>query len=65
MGHQKWILIKNTDCSNFMEKIDKTKEAVLETLGKSAGTHFHKKLLLRKDPKADISALPIDLQGVD
>lgn len=48
-----------------MDKIDKTKEAVLETIGKSAGTHFHKKLLLRKDPKADISALPIDLQGVD
>lgn len=44
-----------------MDKIDKTKEAVLETIGKSAGTHFHKKLLLRKDPKADISALPIDL----
>ena len=65
MGHQKWILIKNTDCPTFMDKIDKTKEAVLETIGKSAGTHFHKKLLLRKDPKADISALPIDLQGVD
>ena len=65
MGHQKWILIKNIDCPTFMDKIDKTKEAVLETIGKSAGTHFHKKLLLRKDPKADISALPIDLQGVD
>jgi hypothetical protein len=21
MGHQKWILIKNTDCPNFVEKI--------------------------------------------
>lgn len=48
MGHQKWILIKNSDCKDFGEKIQKTKEAVLDTIGKSAGTHFHKKLLLQK-----------------
>lgn len=65
MGHQKWILIKNTDCSTFIEKIQKTKESVLDVIGKSAGTHFHKKLLLRKIPKADSSAVPIDLQDID
>ena len=48
MGHQKWFLIKNKECVDFKDKIQKTKEAVLETLGKSAGTHFHKKFLLKK-----------------
>ena len=43
----------------------KTKEAVLDVIGKSAGTHFHKKLLLRKDKTADISALPLDIQKID
>lgn len=46
MGHQKWVLIRNSDCDDFKDKIQKTKEAVLEVLGKSAGTHFHKKFLL-------------------
>ena len=53
MGHQKWFLIKNKECVDFKDKIQKTKEAVLETLGKSAGTHFHKKFLLRKEPVQD------------
>lgn len=65
MGHQKWILIKNTECADFGEKIQKTKEAVLDTIGKSAGTHFHKKLLLQKENKADISVIPMDLSGID
>lgn len=30
-------------------------------LGKSAGTHFYKKFLLKKHHKADGSALPLDL----
>lgn len=30
-------------------------------LGKSAGTHFHKKFLLKKQPKEDSSAIPLDL----
>lgn len=51
MGHQKWFLIKNNDCNDFKDKIQKTKEAVLNVLGKSAGTHFHKKFLLKKSPK--------------
>ena len=49
MGHQKWILIGNKDCIDFKDKIQKSKEAVLDVLGKSAGTHFHKKFLLKKD----------------
>ena len=65
MGHVKWFLIGNKDCNSFKEKIQKTKEAVLDVLGKSAGTHFHKKYLLKKDPKADSSVLPIDLSAID
>ena len=58
-------MIKNNDCVDFKDKIQKTKEAVLDTLGKSAGTHFHKKFLLKKSPKADSSAVPIDLSGIE
>lgn len=65
MGHQKWFLIKNTDCKDFKDKIQKTKEAVLDTLGKSAGTHFHKKFLLKKQAKPDSSAIPLDLSSID
>lgn len=61
MGHQKWILINNRDCIDFKDKIQKSKEAVLDVLGKSAGTHFHKKFLLKKDKQADISVLPLEL----
>ena len=43
-----WMLIKNTDCRDFDDKIDKAKESVLNVLGKSAGTSFHKKFLLKK-----------------
>jgi len=64
MGHQKWFLIKNSDCTDFKDKIQKTKEAVLDVLGKSAGTHFHKKFLLCKDKKADSSAVPLDLSNI-
>jgi len=64
MGHQKWFLIKNSDCENFKDKIQKTKEAVLDVLGKSAGTHFHKKFLLKKDKQADSSAVPLDLSKI-
>lgn len=46
MGHQKWIFISNEECSDFNDKIKKTKEAVLDVIGKSAGAHFYKKLLL-------------------
>ena len=49
MGHQKWILIKNSDCIDFKDKIQKAKEAVLDVLGKMTGTHFHKKFLLKKE----------------
>lgn len=65
MGHQKWILIKNTDCKDFGDKIQKTKEAVLDTIGKSAGTHFHKKFLLQKQKCADTSVIPLDLSSID
>lgn len=65
MGHVKWFLIDNKGCQNFKEKIQKTKEACLDVLGKSAGTHFHKKLLLQKDPKADSSVLPINFGDMD
>lgn len=61
MGHQKWFLINNIECVDFKDKIWKTKEAVLDVLGKSAGVHFHKKFLLKKIPKADPSAIPLDL----
>jgi hypothetical protein len=64
MGHQKWFLIKNNDCSGFKDKIQKCKDAVLDVLGKSAGTHFHKKFLLKKVPKADSSVIPLDLSSI-
>lgn len=35
---------------------------MLNILGKSAGTHFYKKFLLKKSPKADISAIPLDIK---
>lgn len=65
MGHQKWILVKNTECQNFLDKIEKTKEAVLDVIGKSAGTHFHKKFLLAKEEKADVSVIPLSLAALD
>ena len=65
MGHQKWVLIGNKDCIDFKDKIQKSKEAVLDVLGKSAGTHFHKKFLLAKDKQADDSVLPLNLVKVD
>ena len=37
----------------------------MHTLGKAAGTHFHKKFLLKKSPKADSSALPLDIAHID
>lgn len=37
----------------------------MDTIGKSAGTHFHKKFLLQKENKADISVIPMDLSGID
>jgi len=58
-------LIKNSECVDFKDKIQKTKEAVLDVLGKSAGTHFHKKFLLKKHPKADASAIPLDLSSIN
>jgi len=64
MGHQKWILIGNKDCKDFKDKIEKSKDAVLNVLGKSAGTHFHKKFLLKKDKQADVSALPLNLNQI-
>ena len=65
MGHQKWVLIKNSECVDFKDKIQKAKEAVLDVIGKSAGTHFHKKFLLQKAPQADISVIPLDLKQLD
>jgi len=65
MGHQKWILIKNSESRDFMDKIEKTKEAVFDVIGKSAGTHFHKKFLLEKAEKADMSAIPMTLKNLD
>jgi hypothetical protein len=64
MGHQKWFLIKN-DCHDFKDKIQRCKDAVLDVLGKSAGTHFHKKFLLKKSPKADSAAIPLDLSNLN
>ena len=34
-------------------------------IGKSAGAHFHKKLLLWKFPQADSSAIPFDFSSID
>ena len=49
---------------DFKDKIQKSKESVLDVLGKSAGTHFHKKFLLKKDKQADISVLPLDISQI-
>jgi len=48
MGHQKWIFVNNSECTDFNDKIKKTKSAVLDVIGKSAGAYFYKKLLLQK-----------------
>lgn len=64
MGHQRWILIGNRDCSDFQNKIQNVKESVLDVLGYSAGAFFHKKFLLAKDKQADNRVLPIDLSGI-
>ena len=61
MGHQNWYLIKNSDCKDFDEKINHAKESVLNLLGKSTGTHFHKKFLLKKKKMQDNLAMPLDL----
>lgn len=37
----------------------------MDVIGKTAGAHFHKKLLLQKCPKADISAIPLDYSLID
>ena len=39
-NHQHCLQINNKDCTSFDEKIDKTKQAVLEIMGKSTDTHF-------------------------
>ena len=65
MGHQKWVLIKNSECVDFKDKIEKAKEAVLDVIGKSTGTHFHKKFLLYKEKVADSSVIPVDLSNLD
>ena len=65
MGHQRWVLIKNSECTDFKDKIEKAKEAVLDVIGKSTGTHFHKKFLLQKEKMADSSVNPLDLSKVD
>jgi len=61
MGHQKWVLIGNEDSIDFKDKIWRTKEAVLDVIGKSSGTHFHKKFLLHKFHTPDNLAIPLDL----
>jgi hypothetical protein len=38
MGHPKWIFINNNDCKDFKDKIKKSKEAVLDVIGKTTGT---------------------------
>ena len=65
MGHQKWIFISNVECTDFNDKIKKTKSAVLDVIGKSAGAYFHKKLLLQKFPQADSSAIPLEFSLID
>ena len=65
MGHQNWIFIGNEECSDFNEKIKKTKEAVLEVIGKSPGAHFNKKILLQKSLKVDSSAIPLESSLID
>ena len=64
MGHQKWILVSNEDNMSFEEKIKKTKESVMDVIGKSAGTYFHKKLLLQKITTPDKSAIPLDFSKI-
>lgn len=38
---------------------------MLDVIGKSAGAHFHKKLLLWKVPQADSSAIPLESSLID
>ena len=65
MGHQRWVLINNSECKDFKDKIEKAKEAVLDVIGKSTGTHFHKKFLLYKEKMADASVIPLNLSRLD
>ena len=66
MGHaNKWEQISNKECKDFDEKISRAKEFVLDVLGKSAGSKFAKKYLLRKVKKASIDIMPLGLTELD
>ena len=68
-SHFNWVCIKNVDeegkVIDFKQKIERSKEAVLDVIGKNAGTKFYKKILLKKIKTADKTILPIDLSMID
>ena len=61
MGHANWGIVHNKDCHGFEQKIARAKEFVLDTLGKSGGSCFAKKFLLKKVKKDDINEIPLAL----
>lgn len=63
-GHHKYSLISNSGQS-FKEKINQAVQEVMQVIGYSAGTFFHKKYLLQKYEKNDATAIPIKLSSID
>lgn len=35
MGHPRWIMVRNTECTSFEDKIEKTKQHILDIVKKS------------------------------
>lgn len=62
MGHaNKWGIVTNRECKDFAEKISRAKDFVLDVLGKSAGSCFATKFLLKKIKKNNKYAIPLSL----
>ena len=62
MGHaNKWGIVYNTECKDFNDKISRAKDFVMDVLGKSAGSCFAKKFLLKKVKKNNKTVMPLAL----
>ena len=61
-GHaNKWGIVTNKECKNFDEKVSRAKDFVLDVLGKSGGSTFAKKFLLKKVKKNNRTDMPLAL----
>ena len=62
MGHKSWFMIDNS-MPDFTSKINAAKQQVQNILGRTGGTSFYKKFLLRKNSKRSmvLTTVPINL----